>query len=125
MVVIQGLYVQNSAYGYTLVHQTYTMTWILYFYDSEDVEIGWVQTDPYDFEITHPDSPESYDEIRERLDRLENPTTIGGSSEVIEGWTLTSQELVHLDLSGKEHLKYIKNKISSYDVVASTTLVDE
>jgi hypothetical protein len=98
---------------------------ILYFYDPEEKEIGWVKTDPYAFEITHPDGSESYDEIRERLDRLENPTTVGGFSEVIEGWTMTSQQVVNLDLSGKEHLEYIQNKISSYGVVGSTALVDE
>jgi hypothetical protein len=101
------------------------MTWILYFYDAEDVEIGWVKTDSYEFEITHPDGPESYGEIRERLDRLENPTKTGGFTEVIEGWTMTSQQLVHLDLSGKEHLEYIETKIASIDGVASTALVDE
>jgi hypothetical protein len=101
------------------------MTWILYFYDPEDVEIGWVKTDPYGFEITHPDGSEPYDEIRERLNRLENPTKTGGFSEVIEGWTMTSQELVHLDLSNKEHLEYIETKIASIDGVGSTALVDE
>lgn len=101
------------------------MTWILYLYDGDDIEIGWVKTDPYAFEITHPDGPESYDEIRERLDRLENPTQVGGFSEVVEGWRLTGQELVDLDLSGKEHLEYIETKISSYEVVGSTALVDE
>lgn len=119
------LYVQHPAYGYTLIAQTNAMTWILYFYDTEDVEIGWVKTDPYAFEITHPDGSESYSEIRERLERLESPTKIDGFTEVIEGWTMTSQRLVHLDLSGKEHLEYIENKISSYGGVGSTELVDE
>lgn len=101
------------------------MTWILNFYDDADVEIGWVQTDPYDFEITHPDGPESYDEVQERLDRLENPTETGGFDEVIEGWTMTSREIVQLDLSGKEHLEYIEPKLPYHDSVASTSLVDE
>jgi hypothetical protein len=119
------LYVQHPVYEYILVPQIDTMTWILYFYDAEDVEIGWVKADPYEFEVTHPDGPDVYSGVRYRLRKLENPTKVGGFSEVIGRWTMASQQLVHLDLSGKEHLDYIETEISSIDGIGSTALVDE
>jgi hypothetical protein len=101
------------------------MTWVLYLYDADGVEIGWVQTDPYDFEITHPDGPDVYSGLRYRFRLLEDPDIQAGYTETIETWTVRNQTQENVEVSGKEHLEYVETEVSTLESVASTALVDE
>jgi hypothetical protein len=101
------------------------MTWVLYFYDSDGAEIGWVETDPYTFSITHPDGPEQYGWIRFRLRRLESPVIKSGAVRTVDDGRVMDQMYDSVDVSGKEKLEYIEDEIGALEGVGSTALVDE
>ena len=101
------------------------MTWTLRLYDGGGVEIGWVTVDPYEHQITHPDGPDAYSGLRFRLRRLEDPIIKGGFVEKIGTEVSRTQQWEGVDVSGREHLEYVDEQVSTLDEVASTDLADE
>ena len=101
------------------------MTWRLTFYDPDGTEIGWVETDPYAFSITHPDGPEQYGGVRFRLRNLESPVIKSGAVRTVDGGRVMDQMYEPVDVSGKEKLEYIETEIGALEGVGSTALVDE
>lgn len=101
------------------------MTWTLRLFDSDGVEIGWVKTGPYEYDITHPDG-EDHSRVSVRIEILENPEVRGGYKETLGGvQEAMTETLETVDVSGKEHLEYIETELSKLNEVGSTSLVDE
>lgn len=102
------------------------MTWTLRLYDSNDVEIGWVQINPYDYQITHPDGVDAWNHVRFIFKDSENPVieSVGYFSE-IPGATFTNQTYEPVDVSGKEHAEWIESEVDQADGVARTAIADE
>jgi hypothetical protein len=46
------------------------VTWTLRFYEEDGTEIGWVTSDPWQVEITHPE-PDRFEDLRSSIESLE------------------------------------------------------
>jgi hypothetical protein len=93
------------------------VTWTLRVYDSDGVEIAWVRADPYECEITHPDS--GWEGVRDTLRNMESGDERVGDVH-LDGY-------VFHDDDPKEHLEWVQeNMVPGPDAdIDSTTLKDE
>lgn len=102
------------------------MVWTLRLYDSDDTEIGWVQVDPYQYEITHPDGVDAWNRVRFIFKKGENPAIESGDYfQEIPGVTLTVQTLECADVTGEEHAEWIRSEVDQVEGVSSTVIADQ
>jgi hypothetical protein len=101
------------------------MVWTLRFYDSDDVEIGWVEIEPYNYEITHPDGAGAWENVEFVFRNMETPSERGVRFDTIAGQQFHVETLVVVDVSGREHAEYIEEEARLTAGVASTAIADD
>jgi hypothetical protein len=103
------------------------MTWTLRLYDQEGVEIAWIRADPYEWEITHPDTAWAQFNVDAKIAGLADARErVGGNPEFVnaEGRMYSSQFVYHGE-TPKEHLEWVEEQMQLAESVASTVLTDE
>lgn len=101
------------------------MTWTLRLYDSDDVEIGWVEIDPYVYDITHPDGASAWENVEYVFRNMETPVERGSRVDTIADQRFYVQTQEQVDVTGQEHAEYIETEALLTDGVASSTIADE
>lgn len=101
------------------------MAWTIRLYNSDDTEIGWVQVDPYDYEITHPDGVDAWNHVRFVFQEDEKPVIHGVDYLEVAGTTFTGQTRESVDVSGRGHAEWVESNVNQADGVDWTTIADE
>lgn len=100
------------------------MTWTLRFYDSVGVEIGWVQTDPWQYKITHPGDMSEIDDL---LYQSKSPAVMSTGETVVdtEDDPWVSEEYTFPGTwDPLDHIKYIRDNLN-HEKIDSRELNDE